>query len=105
MSDADASKLTARYDFALDKFQLDAIASIDDGRNVLVAAPTGSGKTVVAEYAVAKAHKAGLRSFYTAPIKALSNQKFVELSTFYGESQVGLLTGDNSINPLSLIHI
>ena len=99
MSDADNTKLTARYDFALDKFQLDAIASINEGRNVLVAAPTGSGKTVVAEYAVARAHRAGLRSFYTAPIKALSNQKFVELSTFYGESQVGLLTGDNSINP------
>ena len=99
MSDADTTKLTARYDFALDKFQLDAIASINEGRNVLVAAPTGSGKTVVAEYAVARAHRAGLRSFYTAPIKALSNQKFAELSTFYGESQVGLLTGDNSINP------
>ena len=99
MSDADTTKLTSRYDFALDKFQLDAIASINEGRNVLVAAPTGSGKTVVAEYAVARAHRAGLRSFYTAPIKALSNQKFVELSTFYGASQVGLLTGDNSINP------
>ena len=99
MSDADTTKLTARYNFALDKFQLDAIASINEGRNVLVAAPTGSGKTVVAEYAVARAHRAGLRSFYTAPIKALSNQKFVELSTFYGASQVGLLTGDNSINP------
>jgi ATP-dependent RNA helicase HelY len=103
MSDADTTKLTARYDFALDKFQLDAIASINEGRNVLVAAPTGSGKTVVAEYAVARAHRAGLRSFYTAPIKALSNQKFVELSTFYGESQVGLLTGDNSINPNAAI--
>jgi ATP-dependent RNA helicase HelY len=99
MSEIDATKLTARYDFALDKFQLDAISSINDGLNVLVAAPTGSGKTVVAEYAVARAHRAGLRSFYTAPIKALSNQKFVELSAFYGESQVGLLTGDNSINP------
>jgi ATP-dependent RNA helicase HelY len=99
MSEIDATKLTARYDFALDKFQLDAISSINNGLNVLVAAPTGSGKTVVAEYAVARAHSAGLRSFYTAPIKALSNQKFVELSSFYGESQVGLLTGDNSINP------
>ena len=99
MSDSDESKLTARYGFSLDKFQLDAIARINVGLNVLVAAPTGSGKTVVAEYAVARAHRAGLRSFYTAPIKALSNQKFVELSTFYGESEVGLLTGDNSINP------
>ncbi|TSA51590.1 MAG: DEAD/DEAH box helicase [Actinobacteria bacterium] len=95
----DSANLIGRYDFVLDKFQLDAIASIDEGKNVLVAAPTGSGKTVVAEYAVARAHRNGLRSFYTAPIKALSNQKFVELAKFYGENQVGLLTGDNSINP------
>ena len=66
MSDADDAKLTARYDFALDKFQLDAIASINDGLNVLVAAPTGSGKTVVAEYAVARAHRAGLRLLNSA---------------------------------------
>jgi ATP-dependent RNA helicase HelY len=69
MSDIDAKKLTERYDFALDKFQLDAIASINDGLNVLVAAPTGSGKTVVAEYAVARAHRAGLRSHCSLPVK------------------------------------
>ena len=103
MSEDAVQSITSRYDFALDQFQLDAIASINEGRNVLVAAPTGSGKTVVAEYAVARAHRAGLRSFYTAPIKALSNQKFVELSTFYGTTQVGLLTGDNSINPTASI--
>jgi len=103
MSEEATNSITSRYDFALDQFQLDAIASINMGHNVLVAAPTGSGKTVVAEYAVARAHRAGLRSFYTAPIKALSNQKFVELSNFYGATQVGLLTGDNSINPTASI--
>ena len=103
MSENVVQSITSRYDFVLDQFQLDAIASIDEGRNVLVAAPTGSGKTVVAEYAVARAHRAGLRSFYTAPIKALSNQKFVELCSFYGATQVGLLTGDNSINPTAPI--
>ncbi|TRZ74194.1 MAG: DEAD/DEAH box helicase [Actinobacteria bacterium] len=103
MSENVVQSITSRYDFVLDQFQLDAIASINEGRNVLVAAPTGSGKTVVAEYAVARAHRAGLRSFYTAPIKALSNQKFVELSSFYGATQVGLLTGDNSINPTAPI--
>jgi ATP-dependent RNA helicase HelY len=65
---------------------------------VLVAAPTGSGKTVVAEYAIARALASGQRSFYTAPIKALSNQKFLDLTRIHGPDAVGLLTGDNAIN-------
>ncbi|MGQ0432876.1 MAG: DEAD/DEAH box helicase [Microthrixaceae bacterium] len=90
--------LVASYDFALDPFQLRAISAIDAGRSVLVAAPTGSGKTVVAEYAVAKALAEGGKAFYTAPIKALSNQKYTDLARRHGSDQVGLLTGDNSIN-------
>lgn len=93
------SSLTSHYDFALDEFQLDALAVLDAGESVLVAAPTGSGKTVVAEYAVASARHHGKRAFYTAPLKALSNQKFSDLVTHYGIREVGLLTGDNSINP------
>jgi ATP-dependent RNA helicase HelY len=87
------------HDFPLDRFQRDAAAAIDQGRNVLVAAPTGSGKTVVGEMAVSAALDAGLRAFYTAPIKALSNQKFHDLATVLGRGAVGLLTGDHSINP------
>ncbi len=86
------------YDFALDPFQVRAIDAVDAGRSVLVAAPTGSGKTVVAEYAVAVALAAGAKAFYTAPIKALSNQKYGDLVRRHGAANVGLLTGDNSIN-------
>ena len=86
------------YDFTLDPFQERAIAALDEGRSVLVAAPTGSGKTVVAEHAVAKALREGGKAFYTAPIKALSNQKFTDLGRRHGFDRVGLLTGDNSIN-------
>ena len=65
---------------------------------MVVAAPTGSGKTIVAEYAVAKAlHESG-KCFYTTPIKALSNQKFADLVRRHGEKNVGLLTGDNTVN-------
>ena len=71
---------------------------MDDGQSVLVAAPTGSGKTVVAEHAVARALAEGNKAFYTAPIKALSNQKFVDLGRRHGFERVGLLTGDNAIN-------
>ncbi|MEO6988708.1 MAG: DEAD/DEAH box helicase [Aquihabitans sp.] len=85
--------------FALDRFQVEALAAIDAGHNVLVAAPTGAGKTVVAEHAVAAALAAGRRAFYTTPIKALSNQKFADLVNVHGADQVGLLTGDNAINP------
>ncbi|MFP5254443.1 MAG: DEAD/DEAH box helicase [Acidimicrobiia bacterium] len=87
------------YGFALDAFQLRAIQALDEGRSVLVAAPTGSGKTVVAEHAVASALRGGAKAFYTAPIKALSNQKYADLARWHGTDRVGLLTGDSSINP------
>ena len=86
------------YGFDLDQFQLDAADAVDAGRSVLVSAPTGSGKTVVAEYAVADALDRGLRAFYTTPIKALSNQKFNDLRARHGSGRVGLLTGDNTID-------
>ncbi|MEK7423394.1 MAG: DEAD/DEAH box helicase [Actinomycetota bacterium] len=95
---ATRSQLTSHYAFPLDGFQLRAFDALDDGQSVLVAAPTGSGKTVVAEYAIEAARLAGRRAFYTAPIKALSNQKYHDLATRYGAEQVGLLTGDNAIN-------
>jgi ATP-dependent RNA helicase HelY len=84
--------------FTLDPFQMRAIEALDAGRSVLVAAPTGSGKTVVAEHAVAKALAEGGKAFYTAPIKALSNQKYADLARVHGAARVGLLTGDNAIN-------
>ena len=92
-------ELIARYNFAIDQFQIEALDALDRGDSVLVAAPTGSGKTLVAEYAIESARRQGRRAFYTAPIKALSNQKFNDLVAHYGKSEVGLLTGDNSINP------
>ncbi|MFA5774471.1 MAG: DEAD/DEAH box helicase [Ilumatobacteraceae bacterium] len=92
------ASLTSHYDFELDRFQLDALAVLDAGESVLVAAPTGSGKTVVAEYSIALARQHGKRAIYTAPLKALSNQKFGDLVAHYGAGEVGLLTGDNSIN-------
>ena len=95
---ADRSELIAHHDFPLDRFQLEAMDALDEGQSVLVAAPTGSGKTVVAEYGIEAALRAGKRAFYTAPIKALSNQKFHDLVSLYGADRVGLLTGDNTIN-------
>ena len=89
---------TTRYDFEFDPFQLEGIRTLSEGRSVLVAAPTGAGKTVVGEYAVWRALQEGARSFYTTPIKALSNQKFRELERVYGQDSVGLLTGDRVIN-------
>jgi ATP-dependent RNA helicase HelY len=84
--------------FVLDGFQSSAMASVDAGRSVLVAAPTGSGKTLVAEYAVARVYRDGGKAFYTTPLKALSNQKFGDFVRAYGQEAVGLLTGDVSIN-------
>ena len=86
------------YDFPLDEFQLEGCRAIDEGRGVLVAAPTGSGKTIVGEFAIHLAVQTGRKCFYTTPIKALSNQKFNDLVARYGPENVGLLTGDNSVN-------
>jgi ATP-dependent RNA helicase HelY len=94
----DLHKFAARYPFALDEFQVEAIDALDRGESVLVAAPTGSGKTVVAEFAVERALAANRKAFYTTPLKALSNQKFGDFVARYGAGRVGLLTGDNSIN-------
>src|SRR5689334_5526979 len=88
----------ALYDFPLDDFQVRACEAIEDGRGVLVAAPTGSGKTVVGEFAIHLALATGRKCFYTTPIKALSNQKYNDLVARYGPEQVGLLTGDNVVN-------
>ena len=90
-------------DFALDTFQLDALDSIDANRNVVVSAPTGSGKTLIAAYGISGALRNGLKSFYTTPLKALSNQKFAELVAEHGEHKVGLLTGDTTIRPHAAI--
>jgi ATP-dependent RNA helicase HelY len=89
---------TALLSFELDPFQRDACAALESGHGVLVCAPTGAGKTVVGEFAVHMALAAGQKCFYTTPIKALSNQKYADLLARYGQKQVGLLTGDSSIN-------
>src|SRR5271166_4734584 len=86
------------YEFEFDGFQVAACDALEGGHGVLVAAPTGSGKTVVGEFAVHLALETGRKCFYTTPIKALSNQKYADLVSRYGPAKVGLLTGDNSIN-------
>jgi ATP-dependent RNA helicase HelY len=90
--------------FDLDPFQIAACRTLEEGRSVLVAAPTGAGKTIVAEFAVFLAmFDARAKIFYTAPMKALSNQKYTELVAQYGPSEVGLLTGDTNINATARI--
>jgi len=86
------------YDFDLDPFQVEGCTALEDGYSVLVCAPTGSGKTVVGEFAVHLALASGQKCFYTTPIKALSNQKYNDLVDRYGPERVGLLTGDNAVN-------
>lgn len=98
------AEFAAQYPFALDAFQQQAIAVLAAGQSVLVAAPTGSGKTIVAEYAIFRAHRGGGRIVYTTPIKALSNQKYVDLRARYGDD-VGLLTGDITENPAARIRV
>jgi superfamily II RNA helicase len=86
------------FPFQLDQFQKDAIASLNAGSSVVVCAPTGSGKTLVGEYAIYRALSRGKRVFYTTPLKALSNQKLRDFREKFGFDHVGLLTGDASIN-------
>lgn len=91
-------KFIEQFDFGFDDFQIAACQAVEDGKGVLVAAPTGAGKTVVGEFAAFSALARGKKCFYTTPIKALSNQKFQEFVERFGESKVGLLTGDTNVN-------
>src|SRR5881392_2643 len=88
----------ARYSFPLDDFQLEAIRAIAAGQSVIVSAPTGAGKTLVAEFAIHAALASGHRIAYTTPLKALSNQKFADFTRAFGETRVGILTGDVKVN-------
>ena len=88
----------SEFPFELDDFQKEACNFIDEGKSVVVCAPTGAGKTVIAEHAINNALKNGTRIFYTTPLKALSNQKYYDFGEKYGQDKVGLLTGDTSIN-------
>ena len=87
-----------QFDFGFDDFQITACMAVEDGKGVLVAAPTGAGKTVVGEFAAFSSLAKGKKCFYTTPIKALSNQKYSEFVARFGEDRVGLLTGDTNIN-------
>ncbi|MBI2657489.1 DEAD/DEAH box helicase [Candidatus Woesearchaeota archaeon] len=89
----------------LDKFQEDAIRNIEHNKSVVVSAPTGSGKTLIADYIIERDFRKGIRVIYTAPIKALSNQKYKEFSRSYGEKNVGIITGDVQKNTDALILI
>ncbi|WP_370893159.1 DEAD/DEAH box helicase [Janibacter sp. GXQ6167] len=95
---SELARFAATLDFDLDPFQVDGCAAVEAGRGVLVAAPTGAGKTIVGEFAVDLALQRGQKAFYTTPIKALSNQKYHDLVARHGSDQVGLLTGDVSVN-------
>jgi superfamily II RNA helicase len=92
-------RFRARFPFALDDFQVEAIRAIDADQSVIVSAPTGSGKTLVAEYAIQAAIETERRIAYTTPLKALSNQKYNDFVRAYGAERVGILTGDVKVNP------
>src|SRR6059036_3766147 len=87
------------YPFSLDDLQVEAIRAIEGGQSVIVSAPTGAGKTLVAEFAIHAALAAGRRLAYTTPLKALSNQKFADFTRAFGADAVGILTGDVKVNP------
>ena len=93
-----SSSFINEYAFNLDDFQINGCHALEAGESVLVAAPTGSGKTIIGEFAIHLALKQKKKAFYTTPIKALSNQKYQDFSQKFGAERVGLLTGDNSIN-------
>jgi len=97
------AEFAATEPFPLDPFQIEACAHVAEGRSVLVAAPTGTGKTIVAECAIWLAQRSGQRAIYTAPVKALSNQKYRDLRARHGDARVGLLTGDIVENPAAPI--
>ena len=100
-SDAsERARWAAALPFTPDAFQVEALDAVEAGAAaVLVAAPTGAGKTVVGDFGAHMARRGSMRAYYTTPIKALSNQKYLELSDMFGADQVGLATGDTSINP------
>jgi len=91
-------RFRAKFSFPLDDFQVEAIRAIDADQSVIVSAPTGSGKTLIAEYAIQCALETGTRIAYTTPLKALSNQKFNDFTRAYGADTVGILTGDVKVN-------
>ncbi len=95
---SELARFRSGLEFELDPFQQEACRALEGGRGVLVAAPTGAGKTVVGEFAVHLGLAGGRKSFYTTPIKALSNQKYADLVARHGTDQVGLLTGDTTLN-------
>ena len=97
-SRSELARFAVLYPFGLDPFQVRACQALETGDGVLVAAPTGAGKTVVGEFAVHLALAEGRKCFYTTPIKALSNQKYADLVRRHGADAVGLLTGDNTVN-------
>ncbi|KAF7456406.1 putative Superkiller viralicidic activity 2 family 2 [Cryptosporidium felis] len=104
--DENGKKIPAKeYSFKLDTFQAVSIGCLEIGESVLISAHTSAGKTCVAEYAIAMALKSNQRVVYTSPIKALSNQKYRDLRTTFGDNNVGLLTGDVTVNPLGSIMV
>jgi superfamily II RNA helicase len=96
-------RFRARFSFPLDDFQIEACRAIEAGQSVIVSAPTGAGKTLVAEFAIQQTLEQGKRLAYTTPLKALSNQKFADFTRAYGADQVGILTGDVKVNPSARI--
>ena len=91
-------KTNPSHRFTFDPFQEEAINALKSGVSVVVSAPTGSGKTAIAEFVIEEALKGNERVFYTTPLKALSNQKFHDFQKKYGEEKVGIVTGDTSVN-------